>query len=73
VSEATSTPPLIAPVPLLLAQPLAWKFLGVSRSAWFRLRGADRLPKPVNVPGSGLHWRRTDLEKFVAGLKPAKG
>jgi predicted DNA-binding transcriptional regulator AlpA len=66
--------PAPKPVPLLLDQPAAIEFLGLSRSGWFRLKAAGRLPRPVSVPGAGVgqHWRRRDLERFVEGLKAAR-
>jgi predicted DNA-binding transcriptional regulator AlpA len=71
VADAIDTP---APptAPLLLNQPAAWAFLGLSRSAWFRLKGAGKLPRPVSVPGCGPHWRKTDLEKWVENLRNAR-
>jgi hypothetical protein len=65
------TPPATAAA-LLLTQEEAWGFLGVSRSAWFRLRSADKLPAPVEIPGVGQRWRRRDLEGFVAKLRPSR-
>lgn len=56
--------------PLLIAQP--WQFIGISRSAWFRLRAAGKTPAPVRVPGSGLRWRASDLSKFVEQLARQK-
>lgn len=47
-------------------------YVGVSRSAWFRLRAADELPAPVAIPGCGPRWRRADLDRWLAKLKPAK-
>jgi predicted DNA-binding transcriptional regulator AlpA len=57
---------------LLVPQSGAWVYLGIPRSTWFRLRSAGKLPDPVNVPGSGLYWRRADLDKWAAGLKPER-
>jgi predicted DNA-binding transcriptional regulator AlpA len=70
--HATTLAPTPAPLPLLLDQPAAIAFTGLSRSCWYRLRGAGKLPAPVRVPGSGLHWRRRDLEKWAEGLKAAR-
>ncbi|VTT97957.1 unnamed protein product [Gemmataceae bacterium] len=56
-------------LPVLLNQERAWKFLGVSRSAFFRLKGSRGFPGEVNVPGAGVHYRRVDLERWAAGLK----
>jgi predicted DNA-binding transcriptional regulator AlpA len=60
-----------APVPLLLNQLAAIQYLGLSRSAWYRLRSAEKLPKPVSVPSCGPHWRRADLDKWVKRLRSA--
>jgi predicted DNA-binding transcriptional regulator AlpA len=66
--------PAQGPGPLLLSQPAAQRYLGISRSAWYRLRAAGKLPAPVSVPGAGTGpmWRRRDLEKFVERLRPAR-
>jgi predicted DNA-binding transcriptional regulator AlpA len=69
--HATTAPPAAAPLPLLLDQPGAIAFTGLSRSYWYRLRGAGKLPPPVRVPGAALHWRRRDLERWAEGLKAA--
>jgi predicted DNA-binding transcriptional regulator AlpA len=64
-----------AVVPLLLDQAGAIAYLGVSRSAWYRLRAADKkLPRPVSLPGAGTGplWRRADLEKYTASLRVAQ-
>jgi predicted DNA-binding transcriptional regulator AlpA len=57
---------------LLLRQPQAWRFVGLSRTAWFRFKSMGLLPKPVSVPGVDALYRRTDLEKFVERLKSAR-
>ena len=66
----TATIPPAAP--LLLTTRQAWQHLGVSRAAFFRLRSADLIPAPVHVPGSGLRYRRADLERWAEKLKPAR-
>jgi predicted DNA-binding transcriptional regulator AlpA len=58
--------------PQLLDQADAWRYCGLSRSAWFRLRSADQLPGPVNIDRSGLRWRKADLDKWLARLKPKR-
>src|SRR5262245_46100452 len=60
------------PLPLLLSQPQAIEYLGVSRPTFYRLKSAGKLPKPVQVEGSGLRYRRADLEKYVERLKPVR-
>lgn len=62
-----------APPPLLLEPRAAWTFLGVSKSAFYRLVAAGDLPAAVNVPGAGPRWRRADLERWAERLKPRRG
>ncbi len=57
------------PAPLLLTTAEAIQFTGVSRAGFFRLRSADKLPKPVAVEGIGVRYRRADLEKWAERLK----
>lgn len=58
----TSTPA----APLLTGKP--WLYVGLSRSAWYRLMSAGLTPPPVAVPGSGRKWRTRDLVAFVEKL-----
>jgi hypothetical protein len=52
---------------LLVKQP--WTYLGCSRSSWYR-----HLHKPHPVRFGGvMYYRRADLERLVATLKPARG
>jgi predicted DNA-binding transcriptional regulator AlpA len=76
---ATSTVPVVVahsatPAgswPALLAKP--WTYLGLSRSAFFRLRSADKAPRPVAVPGCKRPlYRKTDLDKWVERLQVAR-
>jgi predicted DNA-binding transcriptional regulator AlpA len=69
---APASAPGIAPLPLLLTQEQAWAFVGLSRSAWYALRAADALPKPIMIPGAGQRWRRKDLEAWVDRLQPTR-
>jgi predicted DNA-binding transcriptional regulator AlpA len=62
----------VGPLPQLFDQADAMRYVGLPRSTWFRLRSADELPAPVAVPGSGPRWRRADLDKWLAKLKPAR-
>ncbi len=61
-----------APLGLLLCQSDAWRYCGLSRAGWYRLRSADRLPAPVSIPGVGLRWRRADLDAWATKLKPTR-
>jgi predicted DNA-binding transcriptional regulator AlpA len=58
--------------PLLLRQPAAWRFLGLSRTAFFRFKALGMIPRPVSLPGCDPLYRRADLEKFVERLKSAR-
>src|SRR5689334_16687581 len=64
------------PAPLLLdgkSTPTAWEFIGISRSEFFRLKAAGKVPDAVALPGRSTGaWRREDLEAFVKRLKPAR-
>jgi predicted DNA-binding transcriptional regulator AlpA len=59
------------PVGELLSQPQSWAFVGVTRSVWFRLRAEGKLPPPVGSATGNPRWRRSDLQSWVARLKPA--
>lgn len=47
-------------------------YTGVSRVGWFRAKAAGSTPKPVALPGGGIYYRKSDLDKWLARLKPAK-
>ncbi len=50
-----------------------WDYLGISRSAWFKMRAANTAPKAVTLPGGGRPlYRKADLDRWVAGLKTAR-
>lgn len=61
------------PTPQLLDQSEAARYCGLARSSWFRLRSEGKLPPPVAVAGTGLKWRRRDLDEWLARLKPRRG
>jgi predicted DNA-binding transcriptional regulator AlpA len=69
-----ATIPIHEPTPgkpgLLLSQSESWGYIGLPRTTWFRLRAKDMLPDPVVVPGGALYWRRADLDRWAANLKP---
>lgn len=52
--------------PALIRQP--WVFLGISRSAFYRLLSAGQVPPPVAIPGSERRWRRSDLIAWLEAL-----
>lgn len=58
-----------APTPIIVSQPDAWAYVGLSRAEWFRLKSAGKLPDPVFMPGSTWpKWRKADLDKWVSSL-----
>ena len=65
ITEAVGTP-----VPQLLDQVAAMNYVGLKRSGWFRLKSAGLLPKPVYLEGSGERFRRADLDRWIAAMKP---
>ncbi|MCE9560428.1 MAG: hypothetical protein K8U57_00075 [Planctomycetes bacterium] len=60
------------PQPQTFAQPDAWQYLGLSRSAWFRAKSADLLPRPIHIEGTGDRWRRKDLDQWLERQKPRR-
>lgn len=50
------------------------QLLGISTATLYRLRATGRIPPPVKLgTGPGLvRWRRADLMKHLAELKPAR-
>jgi predicted DNA-binding transcriptional regulator AlpA len=63
---------LDTPLPQLLDQTSARKYLGLSRSGWFRAKSADLLPKPLFIEGSGERWRRKDLDGWLERQRPRR-
>ena len=56
--------------PQLLSAKCAVAYLGVSRTHFWRLRREPGFPAAVQMAGgSGLRYRRSDLESWVAGLQ----
>ncbi len=55
-----------------LPQREAWEYCGVSRSGWFKLRAQGLLPLPIEIPHVGQRWRKADLDKWLASLKPSR-
>lgn len=72
VAEAVAAAVKATPAPQLLDQSAAATYCGLARSTWFRLRAEGELPEPVSVAGSGMKWRRADLDKWLARLKPRR-
>jgi predicted DNA-binding transcriptional regulator AlpA len=69
VKEAVSEA-LGQPSPQTLTQPDAMKYVGLSRSSWFRAKAAGELPGPILIEGSGERWRKKDLDTWLERLKP---
>ena len=57
-------------IPLLTHRP--WLVVGVTRSAWFRMRSADQTPAPVAMPGRRTLYRIADLLRWIDNLGPAR-
>ena len=57
--------------PLLISQEDAPEFLGIKRTAFFRLK-AEGAFRPVSLPGATMYKRR-ELEAWVEKLKHARG
>ena len=55
--------------PLLLSAAEAAQLCGISRSAWWGLRAAAKLPQPVHL-GRRRLWRRSELEAWIAAGCP---
>ena len=67
------SPKAAAPKPAAALVTKPWVYLGLSKSAFYRLRAAGGGPKPVRVPGTVRPvWRVSDLDRWVASLKPAQ-
>lgn len=47
-------------------------FTGLSRSALYRLIGADLFPKATLIDGAGKRWKRKEVERWAEKLKPAR-
>jgi predicted DNA-binding transcriptional regulator AlpA len=60
-------------VPALLDGVRAARYVGLSKTGWYRAKSVVGFPKPVRVEGSGLRWRRVDLDAWVSGMRPARG
>jgi predicted DNA-binding transcriptional regulator AlpA len=60
------------PVPALLNGVQAARYVGLSKTGWHRAKSVVGFPKPVRVSGSGLRWRKADLDEWVAEMRPAR-
>ena len=61
----------IAPAPLLLDARAAAGLCGVSRSTWYVLHAAGRIPLPRRL-GRAVRWDRRELEAWTAAGCPSR-
>ena len=47
-----------------------WLYCGVSRSFWYQLQTQEKVPPPIRLSGGLRFWRLSDLDKWLASLKP---
>lgn len=59
-------------LPALIPQEQVPAYLGISRPVMFRLLAEGKFPKPVALAHAGKKYRRADLDRWLAALKPAK-
>ena len=57
--------------PLLLNAAQAAELCGVSRSLWWSLHSAGRVPKPYRLNRRTL-WRRSELERWIQAGLPSR-
>ncbi len=69
MSKTVQTTPADS-TPLMTGKP--WVFVGLSRSAWYRLVSAGQAPAPVSLPGTRPRWRTADLSRWVQTLRPLR-
>jgi predicted DNA-binding transcriptional regulator AlpA len=58
--------------PALLSDAATGAYLGGydRRSVWRLLATDDTFPRPVQLGAGGTRWRRSDLDAYIAGMKP---
>ena len=72
------TPPAVQPElsvvsgPLLCAATDAAKMLGVSRSQFWKLHSAGKLPTPVKLGARATRWRVDELKAWVSAGCPER-
>ncbi|MBZ5709361.1 helix-turn-helix domain-containing protein [Nannocystis pusilla] len=49
------------------------ELIGSTEAQVRNMRARGQLPPPIKVPGLGVRWRRTDLEKWLAQLGERHG
>ncbi|MXX26937.1 MAG: AlpA family phage regulatory protein [Caldilineaceae bacterium SB0668_bin_21] len=58
--------------PIFLRLPQACQFLGIGRSALYKLLKTDpTFPRPVTIVGAAQGWRVSELEQWAATRPPA--
>ncbi|MGK2231600.1 MAG: prophage regulatory protein [Colwellia sp.] len=45
------------------------EMLRIKRCTLWRWRKAGNFPKPIEIPGSGLMWRSSCIEKWISDLE----
>jgi predicted DNA-binding transcriptional regulator AlpA len=58
--------------PILLDAASAARVLSVSRSQFWRLHSAGKIPLPVRLSARCPRWSHTELERFVAAGCPTR-
>jgi len=56
--------------PLLVAAPEAARLCGVSRSQWWKLHSAGKVPMPVYLGSKNPRWRVQELRSWLAAGAP---
>ncbi len=69
MNDNTTTAPV---APLLLSAAQAAAMLGISRTSFYGLLSAGRVPAPVFRAGRIVRWDRGELEAFVAAGCPSR-
>lgn len=53
---------------LLLTQPQAWRYCGMSRTTWFNCKRIGPAPALTRLPTGGIRYHRDDLDSWMARL-----
>lgn len=60
-----------SPDPLALTAEQAAALIGISRTHFYRLRSAGKLPQPVRL-GGAVRWLREELEAWLRAGAPSQ-
>lgn len=66
----SSTVPTAKPL-RLLRQPTVLERVCLSRTEWYRRVKAGKAPAPVRLGANSIAWRESDIDAFIADLRPA--